>query len=74
MATPATSNSRATPSAWYQQPIVWLGVAIFLASLAGCVWMIVLGARHADEPVDAPHAVFGVPSSSHSSHKPPSTP
>jgi hypothetical protein len=73
MATPATSTAHAT-STWYRQPILWLGVAIFLASLAGCVWMIVLGARHADEPVDAPHAVFGVPSSAHSSHKPPSPP
>ncbi|WP_130618895.1 hypothetical protein [Dyella amyloliquefaciens] len=74
MATPAISPSRATSAAWYRQPVLWLGVAFFLASLAGCVWMIVLGARHADEPVDAPHAVFGVPSSSHSSHKPPPSP
>ncbi|MFC4527617.1 hypothetical protein ISN76_07400 [Dyella halodurans] len=50
---------------WYRQPVLWIGAAVFGASLAGCVWMIVLGARHADEPVDAPHAVFGVPSSSH---------
>ena len=56
-------------SAWYRQPILWLGAAILGASLAGCIWMIVLGARHADEPVEAPHAVFGVPSSS-SAHKP----
>ncbi len=34
--------------AWYRQPVLWLGLAIFAASLAGCVWMIVLGARHAD--------------------------
>jgi hypothetical protein len=74
MATPATRTASAASSAWYRQPILWLGVAIFLASLAGCVWMIVLGSRHADEPVDAPHAVFGVPSSSHSSHKPPASP
>ncbi|RAO76313.1 hypothetical protein CA260_11550 [Dyella jiangningensis] len=71
---PATNTAQAAPSTWYRQPIVWLGAMLFLASLAGCVWMIVLGARHADEPVDAPHAVFGVPSSSHNSHKPPATP
>ncbi len=63
-----TSNLSSPSLAWYRQPILWLGAAIFGASLAGCVWMIVLGARHADEPVDAPHAVFGVPSSAHSSH------
>lgn len=34
---------------WFQQPVVWLGGFIFLASLAGCVWMIVLGGQHADE-------------------------
>ena len=44
--------TRNTPrNTWYHQPVVWLGVLIFLASLAGCVWMIVLGARHADEPL-----------------------
>ncbi|RDI97375.1 hypothetical protein DVT68_16600 [Dyella solisilvae] len=54
-------------SPWYRQPILWLGVAIFAASLAGCVWMIVLGARYADKPLATQHPVFGVPSSSHSS-------
>jgi hypothetical protein len=52
---------------WYRQPVLWLGVATFVASLAGCVWMIVLGVRHADTPVDAPHAVFGVPAGTHDS-------
>ena len=37
--------------AWYRQPILWLGLTLFAASLAGCVWMIVLGARHADMPL-----------------------
>ncbi|WP_266182700.1 hypothetical protein [Dyella humicola] len=57
--------SASATSGWHRQPIVWLGVMVFGASLAGCVWMIMLGARHADTPVDAPHAVFGVPSSTH---------
>lgn len=35
---------------WYQQPILWLGLAILLASLAGCVSLIVLGARYGEEP------------------------
>ena len=39
-------------SAWYRQPVLWLGALLFAASLAGCVWMIVLGARHADAPID----------------------
>lgn len=56
---------------WYQQPVLWLGAAIFAASMAGCVWMIVLGARHADEPVDAPPPVMGVPATTHD-HRPPS--
>lgn len=34
---------------WYRQPILWLGAAIFFASLAGCIGMIVLGARYGDE-------------------------
>ncbi|HEU4670650.1 MAG TPA: hypothetical protein VFR91_08070 [Dyella sp.] len=50
---------------WYRQPVLWLGAAVFVASLAGCVWIIAMGARHADTPVEAPHAVFGVPSHGH---------
>jgi hypothetical protein len=68
---PARSEPRrAGPSgAWHRQPILWLGAAVFLASLAGCAWIIVASARHADTPLpDAPHAVFGVPSAAHSAH------
>lgn len=36
---------------WYRQPVAWLGLLLFAASLAGCVLMIVLGARHADQPL-----------------------
>lgn len=49
--TPA-KNTELSRSAWYRQPVVWLGALLFAASLAGCVWMIVLGARHADEPLE----------------------
>jgi hypothetical protein len=35
--------------AWYRQPILWLGAVLFAATLAGCIAMIVLGARHDDE-------------------------
>jgi hypothetical protein len=57
----------ATASTWYCQPVLWLGVVVFIASLAGCVWLIVVSARHADIPVDTSHTVFGVPVSSRSS-------
>lgn len=53
--------------AWYRQPVLWLGAFVFLASMAGCIWLIVVGARHTDEAVEAPHAVFGVPVAAHSS-------
>jgi hypothetical protein len=59
-------HPRADPRGrWYRQPVLWLGAVVFVASLAGCVWMIALGARHADEAVEAPHPVFGVPARSH---------
>jgi hypothetical protein len=34
-------------TAW-RQPVVWLGAAIFLASLIGCVLTIMLASRHDD--------------------------
>ena len=33
----------------WRQPVVWLGVVIFLASLAGCVLMIVLALSNPDQ-------------------------
>lgn len=63
-----------TASAWYRQPVLWLGAAIFVALLAGCVWIIVLGARHADTPLETSHTVFGVPVSAHTSASPPPPP
>jgi hypothetical protein len=27
---------------WFRQPVLWLGMAIFLASLLGCIVMVVL--------------------------------
>lgn len=58
--TPPTDQARAGD--WYRQPVLWLGLLLFAASLAGCVWMIVLGARHADVPVPtAGGEVFRVP-------------
>jgi hypothetical protein len=68
MSRPAPESS----GAWYRQPVLWLGAAILLASLAGCIWMIVLGARHADTPVETSSraGVFGVPAHAHSSRGP----
>ena len=44
-------NDARDTGAW-RQPIVWLGTAIFVASLAACIVTIVIASRHADVPVD----------------------
>jgi len=68
---PPIDPSVRSRASWYRQPVVWLGVGIFLASLAGCVWIIVAAARNADPPVPAaPTGVLGVPSSAHSARTP----
>lgn len=36
---------------WYRLPIAWLGVAIFILSIAGCIGVIVLASRYSDEPL-----------------------
>jgi hypothetical protein len=59
------ARALAIASSWYGQPVLWLGAAVFLASLAGCVWLIVASMRHADIPVETTHTVFGVPDDSH---------
>ena len=56
-----------TASAWYSQPMLWLGAFVFVASIAGCVWLIMVGIRYADTPLDTTHTVFGVPVSAQSS-------
>jgi hypothetical protein len=35
---------------WYRVPVMWLGAAILLGSIAGCVLMIVLASRYPEEP------------------------
>ncbi|MBV2234280.1 MAG: hypothetical protein KUL75_01930 [Sterolibacterium sp.] len=61
MAPPVVETREA--GAWYRQPVAWLGLAIFLASVAGCIALMVLGADHAHEQPLATEAgvVFGVP-------------
>lgn len=36
---------------WYSLPVVWLGAAILLASIAGCIALIISASRYPDEPV-----------------------
>ena len=36
---------------WYGLPVVWLGAAILLASIAGCIYLIISASRYPDEPV-----------------------
>ena len=58
----ARTPADAARGRWYRQPVLWLRALLFAASLAGCVWMIVLGARHDDPPVAvAGGSVFKVP-------------
>lgn len=39
--------------AWYRQGIVWLGAAVFAASIAGSLWLIRVAERYADPPLPA---------------------
>ncbi len=58
----STERTAGSSDKWYRQPVLWLGMLIFVASLAGCIWMIVLGARHADESVsDTDTTILGMP-------------
>jgi hypothetical protein len=72
--TTGTDHHLRAGSAWYHQPVAWLGIAVFVASLAGCVWLITVSARYADTPLTTSHAVFGVPVSAHSGSRPPPGP
>jgi sugar phosphate permease len=38
--------------AWSRQPVIWLGAAILVASIAACIVTIVLAVRHADTPIE----------------------
>lgn len=48
---PDDSSARDERRAWYRQPIVWLGAAVLAASIAGCIWLIVVAERYADPPL-----------------------
>lgn len=51
-------------ASWFTQPVVWLGIAVFAASIAGSIWLIVASARYDDESARLPtgRQIFGVPS------------
>lgn len=55
MAPPADPALRADEAAradaWYRQGIVWLAAAILAASVAGCIWLVVVGLRYVDPPL-----------------------
>ncbi|MGB3269035.1 MAG: hypothetical protein WBA65_03675 [Rhodanobacter sp.] len=68
-------NGNRAASAWYRQPVLWLGALVFVASLAGCVWLIVVSVQYADTPLrPGSHAVLGVPVTAHSTPPPPADP
>jgi hypothetical protein len=46
---PSSVIESAKCRSWHRQPILWLGALIFAASLGGCIVMIILGHRYADE-------------------------
>ena len=71
----STNNADNAASAWYHQPVLWLGIAVFVASIAGCVWLIVVSVRYTDTPLSTAQAVFGVPASARSAARaPPESP
>lgn len=46
---------------WYRQPVMWLGLALLAAAVAGGVATIVVASRYADEPVATSPLVFKMP-------------
>jgi hypothetical protein len=68
----STSNSQSRHIAWYRLPVVWLGILIFAASIAGCIWIIVVSSQYRDHALEVPaHSVLGVPA--HADPPPPSS-
>ena len=60
---PPAETAEADGRAWYRQPVVWLGLVILLASVVGCIALMVLGAQHDHDPSESVQggSVFGVP-------------
>ncbi len=61
--------TRAPGERWYRSPVLWLGVALLAATVAGCIFTIALALRYADTPLPVDEErVFRVPAA----HAPPS--
>ena len=39
-------------SAWHAQPVVWVGVLVMLATIAGCLVLLAVALRNPDAPID----------------------
>ncbi len=50
--------------AWFTQPVIWLGIVLFTASLVGVVWLIAISKLPDDAALVTGKQVFGVPSRS----------
>lgn len=46
-----SDDARDASKAWYRQSIVWIGAVVFAASIAGCVWLLVVAERYDDPPL-----------------------
>lgn len=66
---------RDNSGAWYRQGIVWLGIAVFTASIIGCIWLIAVAHGHADQelPVSGPQ-IMKVPVSRQPKNTPDASP
>lgn len=57
-----SSKPRQERARWHRQPLAWLLIALFALTVAGCIAMIVLAARHVDEPLtDVGDRILKVP-------------
>lgn len=55
-------NTTVQNTRWYRYPIFWLCSSILVASIAGCISMIILAARYPDPPLETSGGqVFKVP-------------
>lgn len=60
---------RAAGERWYRSPVLWLGIALLAATVAGCIFTIALALRFADTPLPIDEErVFRMPAA----HAPPS--
>ena len=46
---------------WYHIPVVWLGIGILFATLAGCISMIFVASRYPDHPLPVEPSLLKMP-------------